>query len=144
MRASLREAAGIKGDDAIGLTQLLDHLSDQHREQRAMIPGSGADERLQDQTLDLDQGGDLLGILAVQVGQEACQIEGHMAFASLGLQHVLIGHYEVVQTVNNGFEHVEGNEAVTQQVRLPLCPRRGSSFRLHKMAYRYGMLLGSD
>ena len=28
MRAPLREAAGIKGDDAIGFPQLLDHLPD--------------------------------------------------------------------------------------------------------------------
>ena len=48
MPASLREAAGIKGDDAIGFPQLLDHLADQHREQRAMIPGRGADKLLDD------------------------------------------------------------------------------------------------
>ena len=93
-----------------------------------MIPGRGADELLDDQPLDIDQGGDLLGILAVQVGQETSQIEGHMAFAGLGLQRVLIGHHEVVQTVNHGCEHVGGNDAVTQQVRLPLCPRRGHLF----------------
>jgi hypothetical protein len=29
-----------------------------------MIPGRGADELLQDQALDIDQGGDRLGILA--------------------------------------------------------------------------------
>src|SRR5215831_18727891 len=74
MPAPLREAAGIKGDDAIRFPQLLDHLSDQHCEQRAMIPGRGADERLQDQALAIDEGGDRLRILAVQVGQEAYQI----------------------------------------------------------------------
>jgi hypothetical protein len=65
MRPALGEAAGIKGDDAIGFAQPLDHLSDQHREQRAMIPGRGADERLQDQALDIDQSRNRLGILAV-------------------------------------------------------------------------------
>jgi aspartate ammonia-lyase len=69
MRPPLWEAAGIKGDDAIGFPQLLDHLSYQHRDQRAMIPGRSADELLQDQALDIDRGGDRLGILAVQVGQ---------------------------------------------------------------------------
>jgi hypothetical protein len=64
MCAALGEAARIEGDDAIGVPQPLDHLSDQHREQRAMIPGRGADERLQDQALDIDQGRDALGILA--------------------------------------------------------------------------------
>jgi hypothetical protein len=56
-----------------------------------MIPGRGADELLQDQALDTDQGGNRLGILAVQVGQETCQIEVHMAFAGLGLKRVLVG-----------------------------------------------------
>ena len=46
MRAPLGEAAGIEGDDAIGFPQLLDHLPNQHVNQRAMIPGGGADERL--------------------------------------------------------------------------------------------------
>jgi hypothetical protein len=56
-----------------------------------MIPGRGADELLQDQALDIDEGGDLLSILAVQVGQEAYQIEMHMAFVGLGLKSVLVG-----------------------------------------------------
>ena len=94
MRPPLREAAGIKGDHTIGFPQLLDYLSNQDLDQRTMIPGRGADERLDDQTLDIDQGGDLLGILAVQMGQEPCQIEVHMAFAGLGLKRVLIGHHE--------------------------------------------------
>ena len=97
-----------------------------------MIPGRGADELLQDQALDIDQGGDLLGILAVQVGQETCQIEVHIALAGLGLKRVLIGHHEVAQTVNHGVEHVGGNDAVTQQFLLPLCPRRGHLFASSK------------
>src|ERR1044072_3042596 len=95
MRAPLREAAGIKGDDPIRFPQLLDYLSDQPREQRAMIPGRGADELLQDQAFDIDEGGDLLRILAVEVGQEAYQIEMYMAFAGFGLKRVLKGHHEV-------------------------------------------------
>src|SRR5499425_3852645 len=39
VRASLGEAARIKGDDTIGFPQLLDHLPHQHAYQRAMIPG---------------------------------------------------------------------------------------------------------
>src|SRR5262249_60821697 len=79
MRAPLREAAGIKGDHTIGLPQLLDYLSNQDLDQRAMIPRGCADELLDDQTLNLDEGGDLLRILAVQVGQEAYHIEVQMA-----------------------------------------------------------------
>src|SRR5215471_17189742 len=104
MRAPLRKAAGIKGDHPIGLPQLLDYLSNQDLDQRAMIPGGGANELLDDQTLNIDEGGDLLRILAVQVRQEACQIEVQMAFAGLGLKPVLIGHHEVAQTVNHGCE----------------------------------------
>src|SRR5919108_6478791 len=62
MRAPLREAAGIKGDHTIGLPQLLDDLSNQDLDQRAMIPGGCADERLDDQTLNIDEGGDLLRV----------------------------------------------------------------------------------
>src|SRR4029453_3457388 len=83
----------------------------------------GADELLDDQALNIDEGGDLLRIFAAQVGQEAYQIEVQMAFAGLALKRVLIGHHEVAQTVNHGCEHVGRNDAVTQQFRLPLCPR---------------------
>jgi hypothetical protein len=75
-----------------------------------MIPGGCADERLDDQTLNIDEGGDLLGILAVQVGQEAYQIEVQMAFAGLGLEPVLIGHHEVAQTVM-WFDRIRGELA---------------------------------
>jgi hypothetical protein len=59
-----------------------------------------------------------------------------MAFAGLSLKPVLIGHHEVAQTVNHGCEHVGGNDAVTQQFRLPFVPTAGSSFRLLNRAYR--------
>jgi hypothetical protein len=48
----------------------------------------------------------------------------HVALAGLGLKSVLIGHDEIAQTVYHGAEHVGGNDAVTQQFLLPLCPRR--------------------
>jgi hypothetical protein len=38
-----------------------------------MIPGRGADELLDDQAPDIDEGSDRLSILAVQVRQEAYQ-----------------------------------------------------------------------
>src|SRR5437867_548502 len=93
-----------------------------------MIPGRCADEGLDDQALDIDKGGDLLSILAVQVGQEAYQIEVHVALASLGPKSVLIGHHEMAQTVHYGVEHVGGNDAVTPQCLLPLCPRQCHHF----------------
>ncbi|HEY5869813.1 MAG TPA: hypothetical protein VI542_30315 [Candidatus Tectomicrobia bacterium] len=40
-------------------------MFDQHGDQRAMIPGRGTDERLHDQALDIDEGGDRLRMLAV-------------------------------------------------------------------------------
>ena len=114
MRAPLGEAAGIKGDDAIGFPQLLDHLPHQHAHQRAMIPGGSADELLQDQALDIDQRCDVLGILAWQVGQQPLEVEVHVALAGLGLQSTLIGRNEIAQTVHHVMEHVGGNDAVTQ------------------------------
>jgi hypothetical protein len=64
MRPPLREAAGIKSNDAIGFPQSLDDLSDQYLDQRPVIPGRGADEVLQDLALDIHQRRDVLGILA--------------------------------------------------------------------------------
>ena len=61
MRAPLGETAGIKRNDAIGFPQPLDDLTHQHAHQRAMIPGGGTDELLQDQALDVDQRRDVLG-----------------------------------------------------------------------------------
>ena len=42
-----------------------------------MIPGRGADEVLDDLSLDIDQGRDVLGILAGQVGQQPLEVEVH-------------------------------------------------------------------
>ena len=70
-------------------------------DQRAMIPGRGADEVLDDLALDIDQRRDVLGILAGQVGQQPLEVEVHVALAGLGLQRVLIGHDELAQTVHH-------------------------------------------
>ena len=75
MRAPLGEAAGIKGDEAIGLPQLLDHLPHPHTHQRAMLPGGSADALLQDEALDINQRGDVLGMLAGHVGQPPLEVE---------------------------------------------------------------------
>ena len=94
MCAALGEAAGIKSDDAIGFPQPLDHLPNQHAHQRAMIPGGGADELLQDEALDIDQGRNHLGVLAWQVGQQSLKVEVDIALAGLGLKRVLVGHHK--------------------------------------------------
>src|SRR5438552_10531972 len=75
MRAALRETARIEGDDAIGFPQLLDHFSDQHLDQWPVIPGRRANEVLQDEALDMDEGGAIFSILAGQVGQQSLEIE---------------------------------------------------------------------
>jgi hypothetical protein len=64
VRASFGETAGIKRDDAIGFPQPSDDLTDQHLDQRPVIPGSSADEVLHDQALDLNQCRAGLSILA--------------------------------------------------------------------------------
>ena len=48
-----------------------------------MIPWRGPNELLQDQALDIDEGRNLLGILALQVGQQTRQVEVHMTLLSL-------------------------------------------------------------
>src|SRR5262245_33418154 len=51
-----------------------------------------------------------------------------MALASLGLKRMLIRPHEVPQMVHHGREDVGRNDTITQQFRLPLCPRRGHLF----------------
>ena len=89
-----------------------------------MIPGRRTDEVLQDLSLDINQRCDFLSILVLQVGQETRQIAMHMLLAGLGLKSLLIGHDEIAETVYHGVEHLGGNDAVTQQFLLTLCPRR--------------------
>src|SRR5438128_1602996 len=122
MRAALGEAAGIESDHAIGFPQPLDHLGNHDLDQQAMIPWCGADEVLDDLALDIDQGRNLLGILAVDVRQQALEVEVYVALAGLGPQGVLIGHHEVAQTLHHGGEHVGGYDTVPHQFRAPLCP----------------------
>jgi hypothetical protein len=82
--APLWEAAGIEGNDAIGFTQSIDHLSDQHLDQWPVVPGRRANEVLHDQALDIDQGSNLFGTLAWQMGQQAFEVEVDIALACLG------------------------------------------------------------
>ena len=55
-----------------------------------MIPGRGADEVLDDLSLDIDQGGDLLRILTLHMGQQPLEVKVHGVLAGLGLKSVLI------------------------------------------------------
>src|SRR5215467_15331089 len=80
-----------------------------------MIPGRRADEVLDDLALDLDEHRNVLGILPRQVGQQALEVEVHVALAGSGLQHVLIGHDELVQTLHHLMEDVRGDETIAQR-----------------------------
>ena len=79
-----------------------------------MIPGHSADEVLDDLALDIDERRDVLGILHGQVGQQSLEVEIHVALAGLGLQHVLIGHDELGQTLHHLMEDVGGDNAIAQ------------------------------
>src|SRR5712671_6010522 len=122
VHAALGETARIEGDDAIGLAQSTGHLRHQHLEQRAMIPWCSTDECLDDLALDIDEGGDVLGIFPGQVRRESLEIEVHVALSGLSLQNLLIGHDELDQTVDHGVKNVRGHDAVAQQLLSPLCP----------------------
>jgi lipoate synthase len=87
-----------------------------------MIPGRRPEELVHDQTFHIAQGRNLLGILAVHVGQQALQGEVHMALTCLGLSTLLVGLGEVMQALNHVLEDVRGNDAIVQQFRLTLCP----------------------
>src|SRR5713101_325186 len=69
VHATFGETAGIKRDHAIGFPQSLDHVGDQDLDQRAVIPGDGTEEVLENLSLDIDERRDVLGILPGQVGQ---------------------------------------------------------------------------
>ena len=59
------------------------------------------------------QGREAPGGCRLQVGQEACQVEIHIALAGLGLKGVLIRPHEVAQMVHYVSEDVGRNDAVT-------------------------------
>ena len=128
MRAALRKTAGIEGDDAIGFAQPLDHLSDQHRDQWPVVPERGTNEVLDDLSLDIDQGGDVLGILAWQMGEQPLKVEMHGVRVGFGLQGLLIGHNERAQTIHHLVEDVGGDETIAQYFLSPLCPHWVISF----------------
>src|ERR687887_2185185 len=69
MDTALGETARIEGDEAIGLAQAMHHLRHQHLNQGSMIPWCGADEGLDDLSLDIDERGNVLGIFAGEVRQ---------------------------------------------------------------------------
>src|SRR5712691_8449949 len=122
MRAAFGEAAGIKGDDAIGFTQPLSHLTNQHVDQPPMIPRRRTDEVLDDLSLDIDPGRDCLGILAWQMRQEPREGEVHGVRVSLGLEGLWIGQDELAQTIHQLMEDVGGDATIAQQFLSPLCP----------------------
>jgi hypothetical protein len=87
-----------------------------------MIPWHRADEVLDDLALDLDERRDVLGILPGQVGQQSLEVEGYVALAGLGLQSVLLGYDELVQTIPHLSEDVGGDDTIAQYFLSPLCP----------------------
>src|SRR5918912_1080902 len=87
-----------------------------------MIPWYRADEVLEDLALDIDEGGDLLRILPLQMGQQPLEVEVHVAPAGRGLQRVLIGYDELAQTLHHLRENVGGDKTIAQDFLAPLCP----------------------
>src|SRR5215510_321368 len=87
-----------------------------------MIPWYRTDEVLDDLALDINEGGDLLRILPLQMGQQSLEVEVHVAPASLGLQRVLIGYHELAQTFHHLREDLGGDETIAQDFLSPLCP----------------------
>src|SRR5215468_1376713 len=87
-----------------------------------MIPGYRADEVLDDLALDIEEGGDLLRILPLQMGQQPLEVEVHVVLAGLGLERVLIGYDELAQTLHHLMEDVGGHETIAQDFLSPLCP----------------------
>jgi hypothetical protein len=80
-------------------------------------------EVLDDLSLDIDEGGDGLGIRASHVGQQPLEGEMHGGRVGCGLQRLSIGHHERAQTIHHLREDVGGYETIAQHFRSPLCPR---------------------
>src|SRR5262249_54477137 len=70
-----------------------------------------------------NEGGDLLRILPLQMGQQSLEEEVHVAPASLGLQRELIGYHELGQTLHHLREDVGGTEPIAQDFLSLLCPQ---------------------
>src|SRR5215510_11218377 len=87
-----------------------------------MIPGHRADEVLDDLALTINESGNFLRILPLQMGQQPLEVEVHVAPAGLGLQSVLIGYDERAQTLHHLREDVGGDETIAQDFLSPLCP----------------------
>jgi hypothetical protein len=112
VRTAFGETAGIESEDAIGLAQSIGHLTNQHLEQRSMLPWCGTDEVLNDLSLDIDPRRNDLGILALQMGQQSLEIEMHGVLVGFGRQSLLIGHDELAQAIHHLMEDVGGNETI--------------------------------
>src|ERR687887_109969 len=87
-----------------------------------MIPGYRADEVLDDLAFDINEGGDLLRILPLQIGQQSLEVEVHVVPTDFGLQSVLIGHDELTQTMHHLREDVGGDETIVPYFLSSLCP----------------------
>src|SRR5262245_31599196 len=87
-----------------------------------MSPGHRADEVLDDLALDLDERRDILGILSGQMGQQSLEVAVHVAPADLGIESVLRGHDELVQTIHYLREDVGRDKTIVQDFLSPLCP----------------------
>jgi hypothetical protein len=77
---------------------------------------------LDDLALDLDKRRDVLGILPGQVGQQALEVEVRVALDGLGLQHVVRGGDELVQTIHHLIEDVRRDETIAQDFLSPPGP----------------------
>jgi hypothetical protein len=78
-----------------------------------MVPWVNTDEVLDELSLHMDQGGDFLGILAWQMGQQSLEVEVQ-GVGSLGLKCLLVGHDELGETIHHLMEDVGGDETIVQ------------------------------
>src|SRR5262245_18251126 len=93
-----------------------------------MIPRDGADEVLDDLSLDIDERRNVLCICAGQVRQQPSEVEVYVAHAGLSLQTALVGHHERAESVQPLIEHVGGDETIAHQVLSPLRPHNAHLF----------------
>jgi hypothetical protein len=92
-----------------------------------MVLWHNADEVLDELSLHIDQGGDFFGILALQVGQQALEVEMH-GVGNIGLKRLLVWHNEPGETIRHLVKDVGADETIVQQFLSPPCPQGAHLF----------------
>ena len=129
----LGEGGGVEDEHGVGPADLAGDLSDQFVQERAVIPIDLAEEPLDDLSVQVVAVGDRLGVLALDVGEQAGEIGAGMAAALGAGERGRERHGELVQSGDRPLEERGRDLAVLQQLFLA-----APEARLHRWAPSIG------